>query len=138
MWDLYGGNGHNPHKGMVSAGLDECGAELGAKGKGMVLKGDPRKYSQSPSGTLHSVWRGRTQYRGQDRSTDVAFLYGTLQKSTTWIKRTKALPTLGCQGGSRVLEDIYRVRGRALIKVLGTVSRSGWDPVPHQWKGHVS
>ena len=75
MRDLYAGNGHSPHKGLVSPGLDECGAELGAKGKGMVLEGDPRKYSQNPSGTLRPVWRGRTQCRGQGRSTDVPFLY---------------------------------------------------------------
>ncbi len=56
--DLYAGYGHCPHKGMVSVGFDECGGELGEEGKGMVLEGDPRKYDQSPSWTLRSVWRG--------------------------------------------------------------------------------
>ena len=32
MRDLYVDNGHIPHKGLVSAGFDEYGAELGAKG----------------------------------------------------------------------------------------------------------
>ena len=61
MRDLYVGDGHNPHKGLVSVGFDECGAELGEKGKGMLLEGDPRKYDQNPTWTLLPVWRGRTE-----------------------------------------------------------------------------
>ena len=75
MRGLCAGNGHSPHKGLVSAGFDECGAELGAKGQGMAPAGDPRKYGQGPSRTLCPVRRGRTKHRCQGRSADVPFLH---------------------------------------------------------------
>jgi hypothetical protein len=75
MRDLYADNGHNPHKGLVSAGFDECGEELGEKGKGMVLEGDPCKHDQNSSRTLRSVWRGRTKYCCQDWNTDVTSVH---------------------------------------------------------------
>ena len=49
----------------------------------------------------------------------------------------KTLLALGCQGGSRVLENFYRERGRTLIKVLGAVPQSGRDPALQRWKGPV-
>ena len=44
MRGLSAGNGHSPHKGLVSAGFDECGTELGEEGKSMVSEGNPRKH----------------------------------------------------------------------------------------------
>ncbi len=55
MRNIYVRNGHIPHKGLVSAGFDECGVELDAKGKVMVLEGGP---SQIRSETLQDLALG--------------------------------------------------------------------------------
>jgi hypothetical protein len=48
--DLFTVNGHSPHKGLVSAGFDECGTELGEEGKGMVFEGNLTNTTRAPLG----------------------------------------------------------------------------------------